>query len=138
MVEPEQLQPGQKIRVPESFRAAQQEAQSREGAIGDLRTWLASEHRKDLQENPNRSFKLKSVRQENLTDEERQELAVFEERVFSREKELAMAVERARREWIAAGATEEQFQEHWALFGESEFFAQRVAENRARNHSSIY
>lgn len=142
-IDPNQLRDGEKISVPASHQAGQEEKAQRARLIGEWRGFLSAKQRKHLdEEGPHAGFRTRISAElaKALTPQEYEELAGHEQAEYNRLKPLATSKSEQRRAFIAAGGDGEDFDEHWELGGKNATIAQMADErlDRAARSSSAY
>lgn len=141
-MEPEQLKPGEKVAVPESFWADQEKKEERRELIGEWRTWLSTKQQEALEANPYAPLRSRIPIEalKAFTAEERDALMTHEELEHSRLQPVARARAEQHRAYVAAGGNAEDFDDQWEGYGR-EIHTAGVAEanlERAKRASSPY
>lgn len=142
-MEPHQLKPGETLPAPASYLAGQEEEAQRARLIGEWREHLGAKQRAALEEEgPYAPFKTRMSLElvKSLTPEEREELAIHEQREYDRLKPLAASKGEQRRQFIAAGGDGADFDEMWESGGKNATIAQLADDrlDRASRASSAY
>ncbi len=133
-MEPEQLREGEKVAVPEAWKADQQKANERRELMGQWREHLSAKQRERLDEDPYANFSsgMSVELIKSLTSAEREELAAHEEIAHARHKPLAREKDDRRRSFVQAGGSAEDFDASWEAYGRHIHIEDVAAANRAR------
>ncbi len=141
-MEPEQLRAGEKVAVPEAWKADQAATTERRELIGEWRAWLGAKQQESLDAAPYGRFQSRIPIEalKSFTPEERDELMVAEELEYNRLKPLAQARDEQRRAFVQAGGDAENFDAVWEGYGKDIHIAEEAAESieRAKRSSSPY
>lgn len=106
-MEPNQLRAGEKVAVPEAWKAQGNKEAARAALIGEWRRWLGSKQQEVLEENSLAPFtsRIPIEALKAFTPEEREELQGHEEAQYRRFAPLAEARHTQRLAYVQAGGT---------------------------------
>ena len=142
MIDPDLLNPGEKVAVPKAWSAGMAKEGERRAVIDEFRQQLSRKQQEALDANPLGHFKTRISVEEikSLSEDEREELRIFEESEYRRFKPLAQAKAEQRRAYVMAGGTAEDFERAWASYGRDLHISQVANETleRAAQSSSTH